>query len=141
MKQRGRKSAAYLAADIDAKGIARVGAPPMLSDAERAVWMATVNSKPADWFGLEHVPLLVDYVRHICKADVIDAQIKAFEPEWLAADDGLKRYGKLIDLAVKTSAAIKALATSMRLTQQTIYRADKAGLTKRPNGKLWVRED
>ena len=79
----------------------------MLSDAERAVWMATVNSKPADWFGLEHVPLLVDYVRHICKADVFDAQIKAFEPHWLATDDGLRRYGKLIDLSVKTSAAIR----------------------------------
>ena len=92
---------------VDAKGIARVGAPPMLSDAERAVWMATVNSKPADWFGLEHVPLLVDYVRHICKADVFDAQIKAFEPHWLATDDGLRRYGKLIDLSVKTSAAIR----------------------------------
>ena len=84
---------------------------------------------------------MVDYVRHVCKADVIDAQLKIFEPQWLAADDGLKRYETLIRLSVKISGAIKALATSMRLTPQTIYRADKVGLSKGPNGKLWQRED
>jgi hypothetical protein len=137
MQQRGRKSAASLAVvGADVPGISRLGPPSTLTDGERAVWLATVNSKPAEWFGSEHVPLLVNYVRHTVAADVIDAQIRDFDPEWLKKDEGLDRYEKLRKLFRQETEAINRLARAMRLTHQSIYRADKAAtLTGKARGR------
>jgi hypothetical protein len=135
-----RRSAAALAVvEVDDAGVTRLGVPGVLSAAEKAVWVTTVHSKQSDWFGPEHIPMLIDYVRHIVKQDVIDAQIKAFDPEWLATDDGLRRYEKLITLAAKQSQIANTLARSMRLTHQAIYRKDKAGMGPGKGKKLWQR--
>lgn len=137
MQQRGRKSAASLAVvGSEIPGITRIPPPMTLSDGERAVWLATVNSKPAEWFGLEHVPLLVNYVRHVVAADVLDGQIRDFDPEWLKGDEGLSRYEKLRKIFRQETEAINRLARAMRLTHQSIYRADKAAtLTDRARGR------
>ena len=37
----------------------------------------TVQSTPADWFGPEHIPVLVEYARHVCLGHVVDAELKA----------------------------------------------------------------
>lgn len=132
MKQRGRKSAASLAVvSVDAQGFSVVGPPPTLTDSERAVWVAACAGKPHDWFGSEHIAILVDYCRHVVKSDVIDAQIKAFDPEWLKEDEGLRRYERLLTMAQRQSAICNALARSMRLTHQSKYVAAKAGTTVR----------
>ena len=142
MNQRGRKSMASLAVvDGGLAGIAPIAAPPGLTDAERGVWQATVESKPADWFGSEHIPLMVEYVRQVCRGHVIDAQIKAFDEAWLATDEGLARFEKLTTLGTKTAGMIARLATNMRLTHQSVWRADKAGLGVSKGKKLWQREN
>ena len=100
-----------------------------------------VNSKPADWFGLEHVPIMVEYVRHVCRGYVVAGQLEVFTNEWLATDEGLKRFKDLSGIANKTAAMVKTLATSMRLTQQTVYHKDKAGMGPgKGTGKVWQRE-
>jgi len=109
-----------------------------LTQGERGVWLATVNSKPADWFGTEHVPILIEYVRCVCRAQVVDGQLKAFDDAWLATDDGLARFEKLTSIATKTAGMINRLATAMRLTQQATMRADK--VHPKPGRKLWQRE-
>lgn len=97
-----------------------------------------VNSRPADWFGSEHVPIMVEYARNVCRGHVIDEQIRAFDAEWLATDEGVKRYEKLSGIAVKTAGMIHRLATSMRLTHHSHYSAEKKA--PRPGRKLWQRE-
>jgi hypothetical protein len=137
MQQRGRRSAASLAVvGADVPGITRIAPPVTLSDGERSVWLATVNSRPADWFGSEHVPLLVSYVRHVVAADVLDGQLRDFDPEWLKGDEGLARYEKLRKIFRQETEAINRLARSMRLTHQAIYRADKAAtITGKSSGR------
>lgn len=142
MNQRGRKSMAALAVvDGGLAGISPVKAPPGLTPAERGVWTETVNSKPADWFGSEHIPIMVEYVRQVCRGHVIDAQIKAFDETWLATDEGLARFEKLTTIGTKTAGMIARLATNMRLTHQSVWRADKAALVKGSGRKLWQRDE
>ena len=139
MNQRGRKSMAALAVVDGSAAISPIMAPAGLTQAELQVWLALVNSKSTDWFGTEHVPLMVEYVRHVCRGHVVDTQLRVFTDEWLATDEGLKRYKDLSGIATKTAAMIKTLATSMRLTQQTVYHKDKAGMGPK-RGKVWQRE-
>jgi hypothetical protein len=136
MNQRGRKSAAALAV-VDEGSTVGISVPPGLTAAERVVWMTTVASKPGDWFGSEHVPILVEYVRCVCRAQVIDGQLRAFDAAWLATDEGLARFEKLTALAIKTAGMINRLATSMRLTQQATVRAEK--VHAKPAGRIWQR--
>jgi hypothetical protein len=125
---------------VDGTGLdQRPVAPAELTEPEREVWQQIVNDKPSDWFGSSHVPMLVDYVTLLANGRVVAAQIKAFDPEWLATDEGLRRYQALVGMSTKLSTAANTLARSMRLTHQAIYRADKAGMTGKGR-KLWQRE-
>ena len=139
MNQRGRKSLASLAVVGDGPGIAPLMVPPGLTEGERGVWLATVNSKPADWFGTEHIEMMVDYARNVCRGHVVDAQFKAFDPTWMATDEGLRRWKLLVDMGAKISGVTNTLMRSMRLTHQAVYRADKAGMGPK-RGKVWQRE-
>src|SRR5580765_6940490 len=108
MNQRGRKSAAALTVVGDRLpgSASALPVPPTLSPAERLVWMATVSAKPGDWFGMEHVPLLVEYCRHVCRGHVVDQQLKAFDPEWLKTDEGLRRYQALSAIAYQIAGMV-----------------------------------
>jgi hypothetical protein len=101
MAQPGRKSAASLSVAGVVTTISRVAPPQALTDRQRGIWLATVNSKPAEWFGDEHVPMLVEYVRHIETADLLTQQIEEFDPEWLKDDDGLKRLDRLTGMRAR----------------------------------------
>jgi hypothetical protein len=131
MMQRGRKSGAALA--VVPAGNHRLAPVVGLTEGEKTVWLRTVNSRPADWFGSEHVPLLVNYARHCCRADLIDQQMQAFQPEWLEQDSGFKRFERLSKLFRDETNAINVLARAMRLTHQSLYRADKASTTVESN--------
>ena len=131
MADRGRKSAASLSVvGTSASVIVRLAPPHDLEASQRAIWLTTVNSKPADWFGPEHAPILIEYVRHVATAAVLSKQIEDFDPAWLIDDDGLKRYDKLTGMRAREAGVINTLARSMRLTQQAVIRADAAGTSK-----------
>jgi len=122
MAQRGRKSAASLsivAADSPLGG-QRLAPPIMLTDAEKAVWVLVINDHPADSFTDTHSPLLELYCGHVVKARVIGAEILKFDSGWLADDEGLKRYDKLLSMAERESRAASSLATRLRITRQAI---------------------
>lgn len=138
MTQRGRKSAASLAVvQLAGVGVPRVPPPSRLTAAQRSIWLETVNSKPAEWFGPEHAPLLEQYVRHVVSARVLAEQIAEFDPEWLKDDEGLKRYERLLRMHELEGRAASSLATRMRITQQSVYRADKAATLA---GKVTARK-
>ncbi len=123
MATRGRQSAASLAiARIDE----RLSPPADLTEAQRNIWVQVVNSRPADWFGIEHTGLLTQYCRHKVQADLLAAELEGFDPGWLKDTEGLRRYDKLSAMMDRESKAITMLLRSMRLTQQSLIRADKA---------------
>jgi hypothetical protein len=69
------------------------------------------------------------YCRHIVRARDLAgdiAKFKRFPAEVRLTTDGIQRYDMLLRMADRERAAMVNLATKMRLTQQSRYRADKA---------------
>jgi hypothetical protein len=129
MATRGRKSALSqsltAAPTLETK---RLTAPAHLTDAEQEIWLSVVNDQPASAFTVTHAPLLEMYCRHVVQSRIIADEILNFDRAWLADDDGLKRYDKLLAMAEREGRAASSLATRLRITrqavdQQTIARA------------------
>lgn len=132
MAQRGRKSAASLAVVALAASVTstpRLAPGLHLSDAERAVWLEVVNDQPAEAFSATHAPLLELYCRHVVQARVIADEIGNFDRAWMADDDGLKRYDRLLGMAERESRAASSLATRLRITRQAVEHPTTVGRT------------
>lgn len=133
MAARGKQSLAAMAIAQPVGFDQRLPPPAGLTPAQKAEWVAVVNSRPADWFGPENASSLIQYCRHKVQADIIAQQLENFDPQWLADEDGLKRYDKLTQLQERESRTINALLRSMRLTQQSLVRAEKS--VNKPRGR------
>ncbi len=96
----------------------RLRAPVTLTDAEREVWLQTVEDQPADAFSAVHAPLLEMYCRHVVQARLLADEILNFDRKWLADDDGLKRYDRLLAMQEREGRAASSLATRLRITRQ-----------------------
>lgn len=131
MNQRGRKSA-------NSSGATGVLAPVTshkrllpsahLSAAEQAIWLDLINDQPAASFSITHGPLIEMYAKHVVHSRTLCEEIANFDRAWLADDDGMKRYDKLLGMHERETRAASSLATRLRITrqavdQQTIARA------------------
>lgn len=96
----------------------RLAPPVHISDAERAVWLEVVNDQPGGSFSATHAPLMELYCRHVVNARVLADELANFDRAWLADDDGLKRYDRLLAMAERESRAASSLATRLRITRQ-----------------------
>jgi len=139
MKLRGRDSAAALAI-VPKHGvldrIERPRAPIFLTEAQAEEWHAVVDAVAADWFGRESHPLLLQYVRHAVASNRIAVEIENV----LAAPvfDG-EAYDALLKMQLRESRALIALATALRLSQQSAYDKTKK---RQPHRKLpWEDND
>jgi hypothetical protein len=139
MQQRGRKSAdsVTLAAIATPIGRAsRLAAPAHITDAEMAVWQEVVNDQPASAFTAVHGPLLELYCRHVVQARVIADELANFDRAWMADDDGLKRYDRLLAMNEREGRAASSLATRLRITRQAIDQQTVARTIKNaPRGR------
>jgi len=134
MAQRGRKSAAELAvaaivAPVNSES--RLTAPVHLTDAEREVWLQVVNDQPANAFTPTHSPLLEQYCRHVVQSRLLADEILNFDRAWLADDDGLKRYDRLLAMQEREGRAASSLATRLRITRQATVDPKTAGRASR----------
>lgn len=126
MTKRGRTSAAELSTVVEGQisAVQRPNAPLDLTPDEAVAWVDTVNAMPADWFPPETWPLLRQWCRHHVTsarvAQMIDAASSREEID-------VKEMRELLAMQAKETAAIKALAASMRLSQQASYSARGAG--------------
>ena len=121
MAQRGRKSAASIAVRAaPTLSDSRLPAPLHMSDAEQAVWVDVVNDQPANAFSPTHGPLLEMYCRHVVLSRVLADEILNFDRAWIADDDGLKRYDRLLAMHERESRAASSAATRLRITRQAI---------------------
>ncbi|MGL4682161.1 MAG: hypothetical protein ACRCV4_03830 [Hafnia alvei] len=119
MAQRGRKSlAATSAVSLPAIAESRLQPSIHLSDPEINVWIRLVNDNPASSFTETHRDMLEMYCRHVVQARLLTTQIEEFELEWLARDDGLKRYDKLLTMREREVRSASSLATRLRITRQ-----------------------
>lgn len=128
--KRGRKSASSLAVSGFGGTVTsvRLQPPAHMTDAEMAIWKQVVEDQPASAFTPTHAPLLELYARHVVQARIIADELLNFDRAWLADDDGLKRYDRLLAMQERESRAASSLATRLRITrqavdQQTIARA------------------
>jgi hypothetical protein len=123
-EKRGRKSGASLETVVSVTGEpARPAAPDCLTADQRKVWKSVVKAMPADWFGAETHGLLAQYCRHTVAARVVDELIAEHE----AGELDIPRYNKLLIMRSRESAAMTALARTMRMTQQARIDPKTAG--------------
>jgi len=133
MGTRGRKSTAALAVAAQvAPKTDRLPAPLHLTDAEIGVWVDVVNDQPACAFTPTHIPLLEQYCRHVVQARIIADEILNFDRKWLADDEGLKRYDRLLGMQEREGRAASSLATRLRITRQATTDPKTVG---RANGR------
>jgi hypothetical protein len=118
-----RKSSASMEVmTLDRVGLAsRLEAPAHISEAERSIWVDVVNDQPADAFTATHGPLLELYCRHVVQARVIADELAVFDRAWMADDEGLKRYDRLLAMAEREGRAASSLATRLRITRQALH--------------------
>ena len=123
-EKRGRKSGASLETVLSVTGKpARPAAPDCLTTDQAEVWKSVVKSMPADWFGREIWPLLIQFCRHSVSARVVDELIA----EHAAGELDIPRYNKLLIMRSRESAAMTASARTMRMTQQSRIDPKTAG--------------
>lgn len=67
-----------------------------------------------------HTGLLKAYCRHIVNADLLADELLNFDRAWLADDEGLKRYDRMLGMAERESRAASSLATRLRITRQAV---------------------
>lgn len=122
MAQRGRKSTAALAMARTTPVLSesRLAPPIHLPDAERDVWLQVVNDQPASSFTETHAPMLELYCRHVVLSRILADEILNFDRAWIADDDGLKRYDRLLAMHERESRAASSAATRLRITRQAI---------------------
>lgn len=106
------------------------------------MWIAVVNTRPANYFTTDQLPLLRSYVRHCYQAQKIDEEMdKVIEKRFTNAV--VQKFELLQKMRERESAKIMALARSMRLTHQAQVHPKTAGTAAR-SGKqeieLWDEE-
>lgn len=104
------------------------------------MWQTVVNTKPADWFTADTLPLLRSYVRHCYQAAKIDAEMDKVIGRNFTDKVALK-FEKLQKMRERETAKIMALARSMRLTHQSQVDPERAHTARRKGARqssaLW----
>lgn len=145
MAKRGRVSQAEINSQktIVIASNHRVAPPAHLTDAEMQVWTEVVNDQPATAFSATHIPMIEMYCRHVVQGRILADEILNFDRSWLADDDGLKRYDRLLSMAERESRAANAIARGLRLTRQSLHPETASNEVKRhlKSRKPWEMPD
>ena len=95
---------------------------PELTDEQAEEWRAIAAALPGDWFSRDNLPLLAAYCRHIVAMRHV-AQLITAEEAKVKLD--LARFDRLLGMQDRESRAMSALATRMRISQQSTYNMKK----------------
>ena len=144
MGTRGRKSAASLEVlpitTAQTPAIGKFPEPPAyLTPEQDTIWREVIVSRAGELIGPESYRLLVEYARSADLGNKIAAQLDAFDPDWIADDDGLKRWDRLQMMAARNQGVLSTLATKLRIATSSSVRAENAGtiLKKGAKKKPW----
>jgi len=134
------------AADLEARGLGTIPRPPSArlepsrgSADEQTVFRETVNSKPADYFGVADVPMLEAFSSAVIASRVIAAQLAAAStPQALAAKRGMAQFEWLVTMQQRQGRHLALLATKLRLCPQgRLTTRDAANASKGSKQKPW----
>jgi hypothetical protein len=108
-------------------------APEGISPEQAAVWEQTVQARPADYFGEDSIPLLVEYCRAAAMCDRL-----ALEIEGAMAGGEDKDLKTMLQLRDMESRRLTSIGTKLRITNQSRY-TPKAAATasKGGGGGVW----
>jgi hypothetical protein len=127
MGTRGPKSASALQVQTVARVVNRPEPPYELwRDQEQEVWRRIVSDVPADWFTGRNYDLLTEYCTHVVSCRRLAQMIHAQETG--EADFDTATWLALMRAHAAQTGRLQALATSMRITNQSTYTA-KTGKT------------
>src|SRR5215207_9820572 len=120
----GRKAATPLNVAVTSMPGQRPPPPEYLNPEQSAVWRSVVSCLPHDWFSPDNIPLLVEYCRHVDRANRLDdtAQKLMSVVPW---SDEVK---DVLTAAKKESECIIGLARQMRLSQNSRFVTDRAAV-------------
>jgi hypothetical protein len=123
MRQRGRKSLDALLIPAGPNGIvpARPDAPYGLTDNEADIWRQIVNSMAPEHFAASHYPMLSQLCRHCNAANFIGAMLASV---YRSKKIDREEYASLLAMQSQESNAINRLMRALRLTPQSISRAE-----------------
>ena len=107
--------------------VRRPDAPLDLTPEEGDEWLRIVDAMPADWFTPETHALLRQHCRHVVAARRV-AQL--IDQEMAREDMDVGALDKLLQMQARETGALKAMAASMRISQQASYTAQRAGTQK-----------
>jgi hypothetical protein len=138
MGTRGRKSAASQSVVITASFGRRPEPPDELTDEQAAIWRATTESEPTEFFGSAATQaLLADYCRHRASADAVSKMIDAFDMGLLTSAAGAKQYHGLLKIRDHECRAAGEKARALRMTNQSKYTPKSAATaSKRQSAKI-----
>ena len=94
------------------------------------MWSEIVDSKPADWFDLDSVPVLKEYIRAALTCDSLAGVVE----EALAECGDARELKTILDMRDKEARRVASLATKLRLTQQSRYTPQSAATANRKAG-------
>ena len=108
--------------------------PENMGPEEATLWVAIVNTRPADYFGEETQALLEEYVGYVIQGRKLKGLILF---KWEESESGneyldTKDLKRLVAMAAQVTSKIVSLARSMRLTQQSIYLPDSSAGKGKP---------
>ena len=139
MGARGRKSMVELMVPTSlAEIFRRPEAPHDLTVEQSDEWHAIVGAMPPDHFMRGNYPMLSQLCRHIVSSRRIAQLIEQVANEKVL---DLKELTALLQLQAAESASITRLSRSMRLTQQSIMRAETTKHPKVQTKLPWDREE
>lgn len=124
MKSRGRKSTDALSVVAFARP--EIEPPDDLSEREATIFREIVRSKPPDYFGGPHVALVANLARAYDTADRVWALLNSETIEALVEREGTIALGRLLAMHDRACRLALSLATKLRLTHQSVYRAETA---------------
>lgn len=126
MQKRGRPSAAALTTPGPAvERQERPDACYSLPDEAAEVWRATLEALPADWIGSEALPVLAAYCRTTVALRRLGQLVHQMEADRSGPLD-LTDYTALLRAHGQQAQTLKTLATALRLTPQSRYKAEAA---------------
>lgn len=122
--KRGPKSSAELSVvtpiGIDTR---RPDPPNYLTATQADIWRSAIASLPGGWIDGPQEPLLAAYVRHVDSGNVLSAKINKID--FSSCD--LSRLDRLLRMRERETRASMAVATKLRLTQQSRMHPRSAG--------------
>lgn len=109
-------------------------APAHLTDQQKEIWRQTTESRPADYFGEDSLPLLAEYCRAAAMCDALAYQVEAA----MAGGDAqeLKTVLQLRDMEARR---LTSIGTKLRITNQSRYTPQAANTAGKGGGggKVW----